>query len=156
VLTFRCVTVSTVATCAVFGQAPGVSPRFEVADVHPSRVTAAQAARGPFMSGARYDLRNATLVDIIVKAYDVTPDKVVEGPSWLEYDRFDISATVPPKTSTAAAKLMRTGFGRPPLFSQRRAPEIGVFVNQVSVMLSRTSSRVRPSVPPAKTRAIIS
>ena len=58
------------------------------------------------MTGSRYDLRNATVVDLIVKAYDVTPDKVVEGPSWLEYDRFDISATVPPKTSTADAKLM--------------------------------------------------
>jgi uncharacterized protein (TIGR03435 family) len=106
VRTFPCMTVSTLAACAVFGQAPDASPRFEVADVHPSRVTAVQVARGPFMSGARYDLRNATLVDLIVKAYDVTPDKVVEGPSWLEYDRFDISATVPPRASTADAKLM--------------------------------------------------
>ena len=104
--TFRCMTVSTLAACALSGQAPGASLRFQVADVHPSRVTAAQAARGPFMSGARYDLRNATIVDLIVKAYDVTPDKVVEGPSWLEYDRFDVSATMPPKTSVADAKLM--------------------------------------------------
>src|SRR5215470_18120648 len=34
------------------------------------------------------------------------------------------------------------------------AEEIAVFVNQVSVMLSRTSSRVRPSGCPAKARAI--
>jgi len=58
------------------------------------------------MTGARYDLRNATLVDLIVKAYGVTADKVLDGPSWLEYDRFDISATVPPKTSAADAQLM--------------------------------------------------
>ena len=58
------------------------------------------------MTGTRYDLRNASLVDLVVKAYDVTADKVLEGPSWLEYDRYDISALVPPKTSIADAKLM--------------------------------------------------
>ena len=31
------------------------------------------------MTGSRYDLRNATMVDLIVKAYDVTADKVLEG-----------------------------------------------------------------------------
>jgi len=58
------------------------------------------------MNGVRYDLRNATIVDLIAKAYDVTADKVLEGPNWLEYDRFDISALMPPKTSSADAKLM--------------------------------------------------
>ena len=33
-------------------------------------------------------------------------DKVVDGPTWLEYDRFDISAAVPLKTSPADARLM--------------------------------------------------
>lgn len=92
--------------CAAFGQTTGTSPHFEAADVHSSSSTAIQAVRGPFMNGARYDLRNATIVDLIVKAYGVTPDKVLEGPSWLEYDRFDVSATMPPKTSAADAKLM--------------------------------------------------
>jgi uncharacterized protein (TIGR03435 family) len=62
------------------------------------------------LSGARYDLRNATLVDLIVRAYGVTADKVFDGPSWLEYDRFDISALMPPKTSAADAKLMLQTF----------------------------------------------
>jgi uncharacterized protein (TIGR03435 family) len=99
------ITVSTFAACAAFGQTAAPSPRLEAADVHPSRSTI-QIARGPFMNGARYDLHNATLVDLIVRAYDVTADKVLDGPSWLEYDRFDISARVPPKTSVADAKLM--------------------------------------------------
>ncbi len=101
---FLCSAISTLTLFTAAAQAP--APRFEVADVHPSRVTAAQVARGPFMTSARYDLRNATLVDLIVKAYDITADKVLDGPSWLEYDRFDISATIPPKTSAADAKLM--------------------------------------------------
>jgi uncharacterized protein (TIGR03435 family) len=103
---FLCLTVSTVAACASFGQTAGASPHFEVADIHPSPTGINQVARGPFMNGVRYDLRNATIVDLIAKAYDVTADKVLEGPSWLEYDRFDISALMPPKTSSADAKLM--------------------------------------------------
>ena len=104
--TFLCMIAFVLAACAAFGQTAGASPRFEAADVHPSKLSGVQVARGPFISGARYDLRNATIVDLIVKAYDVSADKVVDGPSWLEYDRFDISAAVPPRTSTADAKLM--------------------------------------------------
>lgn len=107
--TLLCLTVSVIAAwaaCAAFGQTAAPPPHFEVADIHPSAPTANQVARGPFTTGTRYDLRNATLVDLIVKAYDVTGDKVLGGPNWLEYDRFDISALVPPKTSAADAKLM--------------------------------------------------
>ena len=101
------ITVSAVvAACAAFGQHTTPSPHFEAADIHPSAPTANQFARGPLLTGTRYDLRNASLVDLVVKAYDVTADKVLEGPSWLEYDRYDISALVPPKTSIADAKLM--------------------------------------------------
>jgi uncharacterized protein (TIGR03435 family) len=106
VRTIRAIAVSTLAACAAFGQSAGTSPHFEAADVHPSRLSAVQVSRGPFMSGTRYDLRNATIVDLIAKAYDVTPDKVLDGPSWIEYERFDISAAVPPKTSAADARLM--------------------------------------------------
>jgi uncharacterized protein (TIGR03435 family) len=103
---FLCMAVPAIAAWAAFGQTAGTSPRFEVADVHPSRLTAVPFARGPFMNGARYDLRSATIVDLIVKAYDLTADKVLDGPSWLEYDRFDVSARMPPKASSADAKLM--------------------------------------------------
>lgn len=103
---FLCITASVFAAwaaSAAFGQ---TATRFEAADIHPASTTTNQFARGPFITGARYDLHNATLVDLIVKAYDVTADKVLEGPTWLEYDRFDISALVPPKTSAADAKSM--------------------------------------------------
>ena len=91
------------AACAAFAQT--APPHFEAADIHPSQ-SLTQVARGPFINGTRYDLRTATMVELIVKAYDVPPDKVLEGPSWLEYDRFDVSALMPPKTSAADAKLM--------------------------------------------------
>ncbi len=101
-----CMTPPILTALVAFGQTAGTLPHFEVADVHPSPLNATQFARGPFMSGARYDLHGATVVDLIVRAYGVTADKVLEGPSWLEYDRFDVSALMPPKTSSADAKLM--------------------------------------------------
>ena len=83
-------------------------PTFETADVHASAHT---TNPNPFMTGGvlrggRYDLRRATIVDLIKIAYDVDPDTVLGGPSWLETDRFDIVAKVPPDTSPETLKLM--------------------------------------------------
>ena len=93
-----------------FGQlALSVStPTFEAADIHASAHT---TNPNPFMSGGvlrggRYDVRRATMVDLIRIAYDVDPDAVLGGPNWLETDRFDIIAKAPPETSLETIKLM--------------------------------------------------
>jgi uncharacterized protein (TIGR03435 family) len=57
--------------------------------------------RGPFIGGGHYDFRGATLVDMIVSAYTVTPEKVLGGPNGLDYDRFDIRAVTPPTSSAS-------------------------------------------------------
>ncbi len=102
-----CITASILAVSAVLAQTPDAgAPHFEVADVHVSPPSNNQFGRGPSISGTRYDIRHMTMVDMIVRAYEVTADKVVEGPNWLEYDRFDISAVMPPKSSAADRKLM--------------------------------------------------
>ncbi len=46
------------------------------------------------------------MLDLIQTAYSLEPDEVIGGPSWLELDRFDISAEVPPETTRDAAKIM--------------------------------------------------
>ena len=84
------------------------TPTFETADVHASAHT---TNPNPFMTGGvlrggRYDLRRATMVDLIRIAYDVDPDTVLGGPNWLETDRFDVVAKVPPGTSPETIKLM--------------------------------------------------
>jgi uncharacterized protein (TIGR03435 family) len=84
------------------------TPAFETADVHTSGHT---TNPNPFMTGGvlrggRYDLRRATMVDLIRIAYGVDPDSVLGGPSWLETDRFDVVAKVPPETSPEVIKLM--------------------------------------------------
>ena len=58
------------------------------------------------LRGARYDLRKATMIDLIRAAYGVEPDLIVGGPGWLGFDRFDIAAKADPATPPATIRLM--------------------------------------------------
>ena len=51
-------------------------------------------------------MRQATMLDLVRVAYDLTPDKVLGGPSWLELDRFDVLAKAPAGTTPDDSKLM--------------------------------------------------
>src|SRR5579884_2150456 len=81
------------------------APAFDVADVHVSPRTPNPFFRTSIHNG-RYEIRYATMLDLIRTAYTVDPDKVYGGPSWLEFDRFDITAAVPPNTSEETRKQM--------------------------------------------------
>jgi uncharacterized protein (TIGR03435 family) len=83
-------------------------PGFEAADVHRSA-----RAMNPYtfiscgvLRGARYDLRKATMLDLIRIAYGVDPERVLGGPNWLEFDRFDIAAKAPPSSPPETIRLM--------------------------------------------------
>ena len=39
------------------------------------------------------------MVDLIRIAYGFDPDKILGGPNWLEMDRFDVIAKVPPDST---------------------------------------------------------
>jgi uncharacterized protein (TIGR03435 family) len=55
----------------------------------------------------RYEVHNATILDLIRTGYGVDSNKILGGPTWLEYDRFDVIAKTPPKTPDAETqKLM--------------------------------------------------
>src|ERR1700733_11800186 len=88
------------------GQAPDTPPTFDIADVHVSPHTLRPNMTGGVLLGGRYQLLNATTVDLIRTAYSVDADKVLGGPSWLESDRFDVIAKAPPSTSPEKLKLM--------------------------------------------------
>lgn len=90
---------------AAFGQAPATRPAFDIADVHSSPKTSHPSPRAGF-HGGRYELRMATMADLITTAYAVTPDKVSGGPSWLDTDRFDVIAKASPDTTQQTLKLM--------------------------------------------------
>lgn len=86
---------------AAFGQSSSPQPAFEVADVHKTpRVTSAVMRTA--LRGGRYELLNATVVDLIRTAYGIDAESVVGGPNWVEFDRFDVIAkaasATPPET----------------------------------------------------------
>lgn len=89
-----------------FAQAPAGEPSFEAADIHASPRSTVQAMRGNVVRDGRYEIRNATMVDLIRTAYGLDADKVVGGPSWLELDRFEVIGKVPRETTAASARLM--------------------------------------------------
>src|SRR5580692_10185185 len=81
-------------------------PKFLVTDVHVSPKTQNQFMRPPSTRGDRYELRNASMVDLIGLAYNSNQTKILGGPSWLEMDRFDVTAKQPPQTTPEMQKLM--------------------------------------------------
>ena len=87
-------------------QTPAVSKSFVIADVHVSPFTSNPFMHGNSIQGDRYFLTQATMVDLIATAYGVDAANVQGGPTWLERDRYDIRAKVPPKTTQDDVKLM--------------------------------------------------
>jgi len=81
-------------------------PKFDIADVHVSPRSLTPRMSGGALHGDRYEIRKATMVDLIRTAYSVDPDKVLGGPAWLETDRFDVAAKAPPTTSPETVKVM--------------------------------------------------
>ena len=84
-------------SASVFGQAPAPRPAFDVTSVQVS-TRPQPGIRGGVLRGTRYELRNATMLDMIRTAYAVQPERVSGGPTWLEWNRFDIAALAPEKT----------------------------------------------------------
>jgi uncharacterized protein (TIGR03435 family) len=95
-------TILALLCATAFGQT------FEAADVQvsPRAANPYTYASGGVLRGGRYDLRKATMLDLIKKAWDVDTDTVFGGPNWLELDRFDVSAKAPPETPPEAVRLM--------------------------------------------------
>jgi uncharacterized protein (TIGR03435 family) len=100
--------LSAVALVAVTGLPAQTLPTFEIADVHRSdrAMNPYTFVSGGVLRGERYDLRKATMLDLIRTAYDIDPEKVVGGPNWLEFDRFDIAAKAPASSSPEQVRLM--------------------------------------------------
>jgi len=90
-------------------QSPESKPKFEAADIHAAGAQPAvliRFMRGGTLHGKRYEIRGASMADLISEAYRVDVDKVFGGPSWLEMDRFDIFALAPAKSSKETLDLM--------------------------------------------------
>jgi uncharacterized protein (TIGR03435 family) len=86
--------------------AAAASPGFEAAAIHPSPRIIDPWFDAPHLEGDRYVIYEATMVDLVAQAYGVDVANVQGGPSWLEYDRFDVQAKTAPTATHADLKLM--------------------------------------------------
>src|SRR5262249_25949573 len=102
---FACMTFAALLSVAAPEQSTQQPQTFEVADVHVSPRGTNTVFRTSFR-GQRYEVHNASMVDLIRTAYSVDAEKVFAGPSWLEFDRFDVTALAPVNTSQETIKLM--------------------------------------------------
>ncbi|MCU1329699.1 MAG: hypothetical protein JWN34_5069 [Bryobacterales bacterium] len=87
-------------------QSGDTKPRFELADVHVSPPTRNPFIREPQFRNGRYEVRFATMVDLIGKAYGVQPERVSGGPNWVENDLYKINARAAAGTTLETAKPM--------------------------------------------------
>ncbi|HXD73246.1 MAG TPA: TIGR03435 family protein [Vicinamibacterales bacterium] len=107
---FTAVAALALAAGAAYAQPPGSSLKFDAAAISVRDhhgVTGQPGMTGGVLRNGRYDLRNASMIDLIATAYSVTDQSLIlEGPSWVEYDRFDIAAKAPQGTSQPNLRLM--------------------------------------------------
>src|ERR1700678_3000608 len=82
-------------------QSPAPPTEPLIVDVHPAPYRP-KIVYKTNISNQRFDMRNATIFDMIEFAYalgeqddDRENAAIVGGPSWIDFDRFDISAMIP-------------------------------------------------------------
>ena len=96
------------AVCLAFSQSADAPPRFEAADIResPKAQNNFPFMRNPPVHAGRWEVKSATMVDLIHLAYNIDADKVLGGPSWLEMNHYDVTAKIPAETTPDAQKLM--------------------------------------------------
>ena len=94
---------------AAWAQAPTARPAFDIADVHASPHSTNYFMQGGTMRGGRFEIKRATMLDLISTAYGVDTEFVLSGPAWLETGHFDVIAKAPRDTSQDdAIKMLQT------------------------------------------------
>src|SRR5579884_991809 len=98
-----------VSVCLTPATRAADAPRFEAADVHssaPGKTFRDTFMQGPFVGGARFEIRKATMLDLIRLGWSIQPDKIIGGPPSIGSNRFDILARAPVNASSADLRLM--------------------------------------------------
>jgi len=139
--------VSGMAMVMVAGSAGAQQkPAFEAADVHTSPGSTESGMRIVLRKGGRYELHNATMLDLIRTAYGVNEENVAGGPNWLEFDRFDVIAKIPSNTSPETSNLM---------LQSLLADRFGLTVHNDGKSLSKLAPLRKDGGPKVTTPAIV-
>jgi uncharacterized protein (TIGR03435 family) len=85
------VAVAALVPWALVGQSGNREPSFEVASIK-RNTTGEPGGRIQIQPGGRFTTTNATVRQLVLRAYDVQDFQIVGGPSWIYSDRFDIAA----------------------------------------------------------------
>jgi uncharacterized protein (TIGR03435 family) len=101
-LPYLCASVCICGQSIAFAQSQETIP----ADVRVSPKALNQYARTNAPRGGRYELRNASMLDLVRIAYGFDSDKVLGGPSWLEMNRYDVTVKVPANATQDTANTM--------------------------------------------------
>jgi uncharacterized protein (TIGR03435 family) len=86
--------------------APAPVAPFGVASIKPSRIGEMNRGFRRFVGG-RLDTLNITLKMLISFAYDLPADRILQGPSWLDSDGYDILANPDPEAGQPVDTSMR-------------------------------------------------
>jgi uncharacterized protein (TIGR03435 family) len=97
-------------TAAAIAQTPAAPDGFAVASIRPNRsggvFTAETVPRVAVQPGGRVTARNSSLRELLVVAYGLLDYQVVDGPGWIESDRFDVDARAERELSPDEARSM--------------------------------------------------
>jgi uncharacterized protein (TIGR03435 family) len=105
-MTRWCAALGLFLSAVTIGQPADPLPEFQAADIHGSAKTTNPFMRGGVVRAGRFEVRTASMLELLSYAYDFETDRVVGGPVWLPSDRFDIVASAPAGTSQDKARLM--------------------------------------------------
>jgi uncharacterized protein (TIGR03435 family) len=144
---FAKLTLVTLLPGVSLGQTAATPPVFEVADVHVS--APGSTPTGGFAAGGRFELRGATMLDLITTAYGVEPEVVIGGPGWLNTDRFDIIA----KAASASASQETLQAMLQALLADRFKLEVRHDLKEMPVyalVVGRKGVKLQPAANPGK------
>lgn len=84
---------------------PNLNPSFEVATIKPNN--SGDGGKGFGIRGRSFNTFNTSLTDLIVFAYDVQRKQIIDGPDWIDKDKFDITG-VPDAEGAPSSRQWKT------------------------------------------------
>jgi uncharacterized protein (TIGR03435 family) len=103
------------ACCLPYGQTADKGPTFDAASVKPASLPAPDGRGRIMMAGpsggpgtndlGRVRYPYISLKNLLMNAYDVKSFQI-QGPPWLDMERFDLNATMPPETTKEQFRVM--------------------------------------------------
>jgi len=106
---FACLGLAVVFTGPVPAQSSDGPPKFSASSVRSAPDSNMANLHGGFYVGGRYELHDATMVDLVSIAWGVDQDKVVGGPAWAAKDMFNLIGIAPPDSSQDTLNALLQG-----------------------------------------------